>query len=770
MKSVSKCLCSVVLVLIFGGGLVLASDGGIPWPFPYDLRMISQSKMTGQVTLEVKVACRERYGPCDSVKVQISGSPGLHWIGPDSLVLVKLTPTFFPVVLQLTVPPAETSMVRLDLQCPGHSQFIKAFFVSTGDSIELWGGDPRGLYPYSQKPPEGPPSGNARPGEFPINDSLWGTIQLVPSTLPKRPGASKVRLRFAPARHPCDSLRFKVSGINGLQIAGDHVWTARMIDAVPYERELDISVPANDTSGIRVELLCGGLFHQLEQYFAASDSGVTYFAWDQLSHRWRPRNKESERTATPIERLRQLYPGPLTGSTSQSIHLDGKEYIRYEGETDFEEQIPVSGDLRAHARVMQDSAGAIPLTAKFDIVLVVADSNELAKARAIVTDCCDAGTRDGNRLYNCRITKEAIGRLQEQGVKFYYRTSSIRPIRDTSLPSQDRGGDSSSTSRANPVRQSNSLTPQASTIFSDDFDGLWPGSWTAGDIDPFGGFDFWGPSTYEYHSFPRSVWCSGDGDMVDGSHYDVWQVSTMDLAIDVRDYADLTLDYWIWYDISSSFDAFAVRYSYDSLEWYYIDQLQGNSGGWQSVHHGWLMRGGPTLFLQFSFVSGGTPKSNRGVYLDDVLMTGELKANLAPYTPPGWSGPLVVSTTPGSTQTTNLYEGEEAFISIAETNYGPGTSRAHTSGLLLNGHPLGQTPLNIPEMEMGYYYSIQGITFLEDTVTAGSRDLKLLVDNADGVDESYESDNTWTGQFQWRQPRLPTLVTCTIPTRGSRDR
>ena len=54
------------------------------------------------------------------------------------------------------------------------------------------------------------------------------------------------------------------------------------------------------------------------------------------------------------------------------------------------------------------------------------------------------------------------------------------------------------------------------TVFTENFDGIWPGSWTVLDQDSLNGFDTWAPVTCGPTpvSGSYSCWCAGSGDMV----------------------------------------------------------------------------------------------------------------------------------------------------------------------------------------------------------------------------------------------------------------
>ena len=67
------------------------------------------------------------------------------------------------------------------------------------------------------------------------------------------------------------------------------------------------------------------------------------------------------------------------------------------------------------------------------------------------------------------------------------------------------------------------------TVFMEDFEGTWPGSWTVLDQDSLNGLDTWAPVTCGPMpvSGSYSCWCAGSGDMTPCGNYDDYQQSWM---------------------------------------------------------------------------------------------------------------------------------------------------------------------------------------------------------------------------------------------------
>jgi hypothetical protein len=755
MKSIKRYLILLALLAFYFGGSQATIQGETEFPTPVAFRVISSSINSGSVTLEIKL----RHGSfvlCDPIAVHLEGTPGVHWNGPDRWDLNGLDSSWQTFVFNLTVPVRDTSGFIMGLTCPqGRLPDIRAFFVTTGDTLELYNGDPRESYPVPTVPKEVPPIGTIVPGEFPFNDSLWGNIQLSAASLPTKSGPAKVRLRFAPAKHPCDSLIFKVSGVNGLKIAGEHSWIAPMVGSGPYEKELDIIIPANDTSGLRVELKCGGAFHELEEYFVATDQGVTCFPWNQQKYPWRPTTKE----LPPVQELRRYYPTPLTDSWEQAVMFKGKSYIRYRGEIEFVEPWTMSGSAESQRQRFLDSANAIPETALFDIKLVVRDSVSLQRAKEAVPGCQYFGKEADYSIYTCRLSKARIHWLQEQRIPFMYVASQVHPVRvDTATTIQILTPDTAEVHIKPIGSMKTSLVPRT-TIFTETFDATWPGPWFAVDSldDQFhGGADYWGTSTYKYHSWPKSAWCSGVGDMISGTHYDAGQYSHLLVSLDVREYTNLNIGYSLWYDIGSWFDGFKMRHSRDGVNWTDDDIFTfGASGGWTQPSHR-IQGDFDSLIVDFAFSSDIVPSTKLGAFLDDIVLTGEVKSELQPYTPPGWYDPLILSSQPGTNVSTPLYVGEPVYLDAAELNWGPGVSPGHATRIFVDNDSMSSAnSWTVPELDPGWYASVEDRTTTRlDTLHAGWHQITLDIDPNDQAGETDETDNRWSGLFEWRAPAV----------------
>ncbi|MDH4366683.1 MAG: DUF333 domain-containing protein [Dehalococcoidia bacterium] len=152
-------------------------------------------------------------------------------------------------------------------------------------------------------------------------------------------------------------------------------------------------------------------------------------------------------------------------------------------------------------------------------------------------------------------------------------------------------------------------------LFSEDFEGSWPGNWTVGDWDPDSGEDYWGQSDYRAYSGNSSAYCANVSD-VSGQYYDDDMDAFMVMAINLSGYDAAVLSYEYWLECESGYDRLYPGYFDGS--WHWGQYHTGNSSGWVSG-----MTEVPATATQvgFRFYSDGSI-TYEGAYIDDVVLTG----------------------------------------------------------------------------------------------------------------------------------------------------
>lgn len=167
------------------------------------------------------------------------------------------------------------------------------------------------------------------------------------------------------------------------------------------------------------------------------------------------------------------------------------------------------------------------------------------------------------------------------------------------------------------------------TIFEEEFWEGFPGAyWNVGDWHPTNGYDYWGYTNYRRISGNWAGWCAQIGAQHDTGdpnsvvhEYDNYMDAYMYRAVTLSGYTSVRLFYRYWIKSESYYDYLAVMY-YSEGSWYYIDHHDGNSGGWQ---YSWVLSI-PTsaTYVGFFFHSDGS-FHDEGAYIDQVILEGFLE-------------------------------------------------------------------------------------------------------------------------------------------------
>jgi C1A family cysteine protease len=152
-------------------------------------------------------------------------------------------------------------------------------------------------------------------------------------------------------------------------------------------------------------------------------------------------------------------------------------------------------------------------------------------------------------------------------------------------------------------------------LFSEDFEGSWPGNWTVGDWNSNSGEDYWGQSDYRAYSGNFSAYCANVSD-VSGQYYDNYMDAFMVRDVDLSAYDLATLNYTYWIDSESCCDRLYAGCFVSSWSW--VQSHAGNSTGWVSDS----IEVPPTATkVGFRFYSDYSI-TREGAYVDDVVLTG----------------------------------------------------------------------------------------------------------------------------------------------------
>jgi len=176
------------------------------------------------------------------------------------------------------------------------------------------------------------------------------------------------------------------------------------------------------------------------------------------------------------------------------------------------------------------------------------------------------------------------------------------------------------------------------TVFTENFDGVWPGSWVVFDQDNTNGDDTWspvgcGPTPV---SDPCMCWCAGSGDMTACGNYDHYQDSWMVYGpFSVVNYDNAEVLFSYMNESETDYDIFAWVASIDgsSFNGYYTN---GTTAGYPTMWHNMEfdlttvptlgnLCGQPQVWIAFLFQSD-LSNTMRGAYLDDVTIRRNVAA------------------------------------------------------------------------------------------------------------------------------------------------
>lgn len=115
--------------------------------------------------------------------------------------------------------------------------------------------------------------------------------------------------------------------------------------------------------------------------------------------------------------------------------------------------------------------------------------------------------------------------------------------------------------------------------------------------------------------------------------------------------------------------------------------------------------------------------------------------NLAPYTPGGWSGPLVISAQTDTHTDSAVRAGETAYLDYAYQLQGADTAGIFYNALYLDDTLLGKNP-GPASMSAGAYGMASDAAV--QLLTPGPHVFKLIIDSEDTIAESDETDNVIT--------------------------
>ncbi len=178
----------------------------------------------------------------------------------------------------------------------------------------------------------------------------------------------------------------------------------------------------------------------------------------------------------------------------------------------------------------------------------------------------------------------------------------------------------------------------------------------------------------------------------------------------------------------------------------------------QDFSLGQLSAGSHTVMVVADYLNQVTESNkNNNTVSYTFTVTQPALPDLAPYTPAGWSGPLVVSTQSGNTTSASTFSPTDTvYIDWAFIDQGNAAiNNAFGFELLLDGNQAQTWSAGIP-MGANQYTDITDYSLGQ--LAAGTHTVTVVADYLDQVTESDKTNNTETFTFTVTQPPLPDLA------------
>ena len=424
-----------------------------------------------------------------------------------------------------------------------------------------------------------------------------------------------------------------------------------------------------------------------------------------------------------------------------------------------------------------------------DVMIEVNDTADVARLRSLGI----APPQAVPSTLAVRLLYRQLPDLRESGL-LYWGRGNPRPIRDPgfrrNLPEKaaeafrSTGPQGQFLPAASPAAVDGTNSTQTVTIWTEGFEfNRVPGTyWTAGDFNSDTGSDYWGDISTscgaQVHGGSWSIGCNGYGSYPSCVQYVNDQDAYAQNAsyLNLSGYSTYDASFYVRYQTEAGYDFFWWAYSVGG-GWIPLTDPYGNileysgTGGWSQlgVTISNASHTADNFAFQFNFYSDYI-NTGVGVYVDDLLIRGDpFQPNLAAYPPPGWSGPIVPSSVPGTTTTGTLYAGQPTYIDWAVQNNGAAAAGDSYVYYYLDNNYIGSS--YVPSLSNGSYWYQPDWSYT--VATTGTHTLKMTIDATGTVTESNEGDNTYQASFYWNPPPPPDLLvqsvvpSSTVPLVGS---
>jgi hypothetical protein len=167
----------------------------------------------------------------------------------------------------------------------------------------------------------------------------------------------------------------------------------------------------------------------------------------------------------------------------------------------------------------------------------------------------------------------------------------------------------------------------AVTVFSDDFEGVFPDGWTVGN-DSGVTTSKWGDNQAKAAGGSWSAFCGDNGSNTRDKYVNNLHTYMERRNVSLDGYVGATLSFKYWLNSQADHDYFKVRVKDQSGTWHEVYSDSGNDSalGWQSPSidlSAYAGQTGLTIQYRFDADAGTVSTAPSGVWVDDVLMTAE---------------------------------------------------------------------------------------------------------------------------------------------------
>jgi hypothetical protein len=279
-------------------------------------------------------------------------------------------------------------------------------------------------------------------------------------------------------------------------------------------------------------------------------------------------------------------------------------------------------------------------------------------------------------------------------------------------------------------------------------------------VPPAGWSQFTGSSSPNHWTRTSNAGCQGSyvawvtHDPVN-SQDEYLQTSEMDFSTS----AGCTLTFCLWQ--SDSYDDYLyVGVSTDGGgpggTWDVYGPLHQTGSSWDAWNLGLSAYDGePSVTIAFDYYTATPNQDSEGI--DYVIVTGtDSLPNLVPYTPSGWSGPIVCSTDPDTIAEDTLVAGKPYYISWAVANFGSADVTDTFHVVILDTTFGVFQAWAVPSLPQGSYVSVKG--FCDTVFAPGSYQFYCSADFWSAIVESDETDNDSSETYCWATEVKPWTI------------